>query len=277
MMRDKRPQRSRTLHGFTLIELLVVISIIALLIALLLPALGTARDQAEAMSCLSNLRQIGLGWHTYTIDHNDLIVRANTYSGPLKSGDAGWYSGLSASSVGRPFGHYLETYVAPYFYNNGERTSDIWWCPTNRKRGVEYSGEGSQHVRSGNYSANGQFAHWRNEAADGGRSLRVNDILAHLSRRPVIYDALVEIAGHGSSPILGLPYASLPHHSSNRISDHMRPDIHLNRWAHNGSWNILWGDMHASQNPPSNLASGLWDYNQYGGWKFDKAHPTFHW
>lgn len=67
-----RPPRRR-LRGFTLVELLVVISIIALLIAILLPALRHARDAARMTQNISNLRQIQLALYTYATDHDDVL------------------------------------------------------------------------------------------------------------------------------------------------------------------------------------------------------------
>jgi prepilin-type N-terminal cleavage/methylation domain-containing protein len=112
--------------AFTLIELLVVIAIIAILAALLLPALAGAKAKAQAAKCMSNVRQVGLALVLYTGDNNDKFPRTHTWNWPSELTDPYQAPGIISSWAQA---------IASYVGNASATNAQVFICPTTEHYG----------------------------------------------------------------------------------------------------------------------------------------------
>ena len=237
MKRNSAPQRNRA-TGFTLIELLVVVAIIALLISILLPSLGKAREQARKVKCSANLRQWGIGVACYTSSFDNVLPAKGgdgSQSNPVGTWDDGglWFNAITSqlNSVGKSYND-MQTSGNPLPLGGN---NSIFVCPsastaqgvTNATPADVLSPDGQYFMQYGYYNGGIQQRPsflcyvWNSKMASGNNASLNN-----------LQDATCFKTTAITSPVTILM------NEKRMRQDELTPDDHLNPLAAaNGPWN----------------------------------------
>src|SRR2546430_1761547 len=181
-----KPNLNRDRRAFSLVELLVVIGIIALLIAILMPALQRARDQANRTACMSNVHQLTIGYLQYATEHKFKIMGSNTTT-PANSD---WIVGDSYGNTEKSL---EEGLLWPYV-----KTAKVYHCPA----------DSGFHVWT--YSISNFLC-----GEDGGGSLKVVKSLNQVKHSSDTFvfteenDMRADSSGYNRNSFMVLPYPSL--------------------------------------------------------------------
>lgn len=236
---DPGVSRSGSGRGFTLIELLVVIAIIAILAAMLLPALARAKAKAHRTKCVSNQHQMGLAYHMYAEDSNDkypvhdgwAAVGGQRPATPYISGYAGDYGG-AAWETNRPLNYYVGN-------------KEVFHCPADKGDALNPTPKSCWEGWGNSYLVEwaGDFARVKAVTGSGGK----------------IYAAAPPIKGSviARRPNTKLIQADWPWHANRAITD-ARSEWHNVRGKRSEA--VLFGDSHVEfYKFPADLENHLGD------------------